>query len=80
MRVATPVSFNWDQESSEKSTILEVQVGDRLGLAYRISNTLAGRGLDIVFAKVATEKRLALDIFYVVDEAGEELPDQSCHD
>jgi [protein-PII] uridylyltransferase len=77
MRVATPVSFNWDQESSEKSTILEVQVGDRLGLAYRISNTLAGRGLDIVFAKVATEKHLALDIFYVVNEAGEKLPDES---
>jgi len=77
MRVATPVSFNWDQESSEKSTVLEVQVGDRLGLAYRISSTLASRGLDIVFAKVATEKHLALDIFYVVNEAGEKLADES---
>ena len=77
MKLAVPVTFNWDQESSQKSTILEVQAGDRLGLAYRISNTLAGRGLDIVFAKVATEKHLALDIFYVVNEAGEKLPDES---
>ena len=76
-QISTPVSFNWDQESSEKSTILEVRVSDRLGLAYRISSTLASLGLDIVFAKVATEKHLALDIFYVVNDAGEKLADQS---
>ncbi len=76
-QISTPVSFNWDQDSSEKSTILEVRISDRLGLAYRISSTLANLGLDIVFAKVATEKHHALDIFYVVNEAGEKLAAQS---
>ncbi len=75
MLTAAPISFSWDQQSSEKSTILEVRASDRLGLAYRIASTLAGLGLDIVFAKVATEKHLALDIFYIANEAGEKLPD-----
>lgn len=74
---SAPISFSWDQKTSEKSTILEVRASDRLGLAWRISSTLAELGLDIVFAKVATEKHLALDIFYVVNEAGEKLPDES---
>lgn len=54
-----------------------MRAGDRLGLAYRIASTLTGLGLDIVFAKVATEMHLALDIFYVVDAAGGKLPDAS---
>jgi len=35
--------------------------------------TLTALDLDIVFAKVATEKHLALDIFYVTNAAGEKL-------
>lgn len=65
----------WDNGSSGRSTILEVRTGDRMGLAYRISSTLASLGLDIVFAKVATEKNLALDVFYVTTAAGEKLKD-----
>jgi len=71
--VATRVT--WDNESSERSTILEVRTSDCLGLAYRISSTLAAMDLDIGFAKVATEKNLALDIFYVARESGEKLND-----
>lgn len=67
--------INWDNQSSDKSTILEVRTGDRLGLAYKIASTLAGLALDIVFAKVATEKHLALDVFYVTDGNGQKLPD-----
>ncbi len=65
--------LSWDNQSSDKSTILEVQTADRLGLAYKIASTLAGLALDIVFAKVATEKHLALDVFYVTDAAGQKL-------
>jgi [protein-PII] uridylyltransferase len=67
--------IGWDNHSSDRSTILEVRTGDRLGLAYRIANALSSRGLDIVFAKVATEKHLALDIFYITNAAGEKLAD-----
>jgi [protein-PII] uridylyltransferase len=68
--------ITWDNQSSDKSTILEVRTADRLGLAYRITSTLAGLDLDIVFAKVATEKNLALDIFYVTNAAGEKLANE----
>jgi [protein-PII] uridylyltransferase len=72
----TQTKIAWDNQSSEKSTILEVRASDRLGLAYKISSTLAALNLDIVFAKVATEKHLALDIFYVTDAAGQKLTDE----
>ena len=72
---AVPTRITWDNESSDKNTILEVRTGDRLGLAYRIASTLAALSLDIVFAKVATEKHLALDIFSITDAAGEKLPE-----
>ena len=69
------VRISWDNQSSGRSTILELRTGDRLGLAYKIANTLSSLDLDIVFAKVATEKHLALDVFYVTNAAGEKLPD-----
>ena len=75
MLAAAPTQFNWDNYSSNKSTILEVRTGDRLGLAYKIASTLTALNLDIVFAKVATEKHLALDIFYVTNASGEKLKD-----
>ncbi|HEX9003533.1 MAG TPA: HD domain-containing protein, partial [Blastocatellia bacterium] len=76
MLAAAPTRFSWDNYSSNKSTILEVRTGDRPGLAYKIASTLTALNLDIVFAKVATEKHLALDIFYVTNAAGEKLKDE----
>jgi len=75
--LAVPATrITWDNESSDKSTMLEVRTADRLGLAYRITSTLAGLDLDIVFAKVATEKSLALDVLYVTDAKGQKLTDE----
>jgi UTP:GlnB (protein PII) uridylyltransferase len=42
-------------------------------LAYKIANGLAALGLDIVCAKIATEKSDALDVFYVTDADGMKL-------
>jgi [protein-PII] uridylyltransferase len=67
--------INWDNQSSDKSTILEVRTADRLGLVYLITSTLTALDLDIGFAKVATEKQFALDVFYVANAAGEKLSD-----
>jgi [protein-PII] uridylyltransferase len=76
--LSTPKTrITWDNQSSDRGTILEVRTGDRLGLAYRIANTLSSLDLDIVFAKVATEKHLALDIFYVTNANGEKLTDEA---
>jgi len=49
-----------------------VRAQDRPGLAWTIAGTLAQLGLDISFAKIATAKALALDVFYVTG-AGRKL-------
>jgi [protein-PII] uridylyltransferase len=65
--------ITWDHQFSDRSTILEVRTDDRLGLVYKIASTLTAFNLDIVFAKVATEKNRAFDIFYVTNANGEKL-------
>jgi [protein-PII] uridylyltransferase len=54
-------------------TILEVEADDEPGLAYTIASTLQALGLNIVLAKVATEKSRALDVFYITDAEGRKL-------
>ena len=66
-------SVRFDNEASASATVVEVRVADRPGLAFHIASTLAGLGLDITFAKVATDRSLALDVFYVA-EGGRKLP------
>ncbi|MEW6128522.1 MAG: [protein-PII] uridylyltransferase [Acidobacteriota bacterium] len=73
---AKPTKITWDNTHSERCTILEVRTSDRWGLAYKIASTLASLDLDIVFAKVATEKNLALDIFYITNNFGEKLTNE----
>jgi [protein-PII] uridylyltransferase len=69
----TVTRITWDHQFSDRSTILEVRTSDRLGLVYKIASTLTAFNLDIVFAKVATEKNRAFDIFYVTNANGEKL-------
>ena len=62
-----------DNEASQSSTLIEVHAVDEPGLAYRIASALAALGLNIVCARIATEKSDALDVFYVTDEEGMKL-------
>ena len=62
-----------DNEASPAATMIEVHAPDEPGLAYKIASTLVGLGLNIVCAKIATEKSDALDVFYVTDAAGAKL-------
>jgi [protein-PII] uridylyltransferase len=62
-----------DNESARTSTLIEVQAADEPGLAYKVASVLAALGLDIVCAKIATEKSDALDVFYVTDADGRKL-------
>ncbi|HXG91530.1 MAG TPA: [protein-PII] uridylyltransferase [Blastocatellia bacterium] len=66
-------SVRFDSEASATNTVIEVKAEDELGLVYKIASTLAGLGLSINFAKIATEKSHALDVFYVTDSEGEKL-------
>ncbi len=62
-----------DNEASRASTLIEVHAVDEPGLVYKIASALASLGLDIVCAKIATEKSDALDVFYVTDREGLKL-------
>ena len=68
-----PPQVTCDNEASQSSTLIEVHAVDEPGLAYRIAGALAALGLDIVCAKIATEKSDALDVFYVTDDEGMKL-------
>jgi [protein-PII] uridylyltransferase len=62
-----------DNEMSTASTIIEVHALDEPGLAHKIGSILAGLGLEIVCARIATERSDALDVFYVTDGNGKTL-------
>jgi [protein-PII] uridylyltransferase len=52
-------------ELSLKRTIIEVQASDRLGLLYRLARLIYSMGFDISFARIATERGVAMDTFYI---------------
>ena len=58
------------------ATVVDVRAQDRPGLAFTIADTLARLGLNITFAKIATDRALALDVFYVTD-GGLKLPPEA---
>ena len=64
-----------NNEISEECTVLEVLAEDRLGFAFSVAKCLTRLGLDIVFAKLSTEKTMAFDVFYLKDAAGGKLPE-----
>jgi [protein-PII] uridylyltransferase len=74
-RAARGPSVRFDQESSATATVIEVKAQDRPGLAWTIADALARLGLDIRFAKIATAKALALDVFYVTRAGAKLAPD-----
>jgi [protein-PII] uridylyltransferase len=72
-RAAKPPRVRFDQEASALATVVEVRAADQPGLAYTLAHALAELGLDITFARIATAKALALDVFYVRDANGRKL-------
>ena len=60
-------------DASESSTVVEVRAPDAPAVLYRLSHALAGLGLDIGSAVVATLGHEVVDVFYVT-AAGAKLP------
>jgi len=50
---------------SLRRTIIEVQATDAIGLLYRISKAIFDHGFDITFARISTERNVAVDTFYI---------------
>ncbi|MCK4965773.1 HD domain-containing protein, partial [bacterium] len=66
LTIRTKVTFN--NKTSHKFTIIEIETQDRIGLLYLITRALSDLSLNIAFAKIFTEGDKALDVFYVTDE------------
>ena len=60
-----PPSVDVYHELSLKRTIIEVQASDRVGLLYQLSRIISKKGFDISFARIATERGVAMDTFYI---------------
>jgi [protein-PII] uridylyltransferase len=55
----------FDNEASETRTLIEIETEDQLGLLYAISQTFTELAVDIVGARIVTERGAAIDSFYV---------------
>ncbi|MEM9045893.1 MAG: [protein-PII] uridylyltransferase [Pseudomonadota bacterium] len=72
-----PTRINFDNESSDLYTIIEVDCSDRLGLLHLLTRTLTGLNVNIFTAIIATYGEQAVDVFYVRDLFGLKITAES---
>lgn len=72
-----PPSVDVYHELSLKQTIIEVQASDRIGLLYQLCRLITRKGFDIAFARIATERGVAMDTFYIKNVKSNDVTDNS---
>ncbi|MBI5691131.1 MAG: [protein-PII] uridylyltransferase [Verrucomicrobia bacterium] len=60
-----PPTVDVYNELTMQRTIVEVQARDQIGLLYRLAKTISDHGFDITFARIGTERGVAIDTFYI---------------
>jgi [protein-PII] uridylyltransferase len=74
VRPASPeVAF--DNQASDRATVIDVHAADGIGVLYRITRALAELDLDIQSARVQTLGAEVVDAFYVRDRNGRKVHD-----
>ena len=68
-----PPEIVFDNESSDRATVIEVYAHDREGLLYGITKAIAGMDLSIDYAKISTRADQVADTFYVRDSRGRKI-------
>jgi [protein-PII] uridylyltransferase len=71
-----PTQVSVDLRASRTHMLLDVQTADYPGLLYRIASAIADTGMNLVSARVTTEKGAALDTFYLTDRNGKKIEDE----
>jgi [protein-PII] uridylyltransferase len=72
-----PTRVSVDLTASSQYTLLDVQTADYPGLLYRIARGLVDADVNIVSARITTEKGAALDTFYLSDKNGWKITSES---
>lgn len=70
-----PNKVEFDNEVSDRYTVIDIFARDRVGLLYEITDTLNDLGLYIAVSKISTKVDQAADVFYVNDIFGQKIVD-----
>jgi len=60
-----PPTVDVYHELAMQRTIVEIQARDQIGLLYRLAKTISDHNFDITFARIGTERGVAIDTFYI---------------
>jgi [protein-PII] uridylyltransferase len=63
-----PPVVHFDNHSSLRYTILEINADDALGLLYRISRLISRQGCDVDLVLISTEGKKAIDVFHITKD------------
>ncbi len=66
-----------DNSLSKEFTVLEIEAQDRFGLLFRIARCLSSLDLNIVSARLSTRVDRAIDTFYVNENQGSKILDET---
>jgi [protein-PII] uridylyltransferase len=72
-----PVWVVVNNNAHPSCTILEVQAPDRLGLLYHLLRAISHGGISIDAARIATEQKAALDVFYLRNKEGGKIVERN---
>ncbi len=80
LHTSFPPTVEVYHELSMQRTIVEIQARDQIGLLYRLAKTISDQGFDITFARVGTERGVAIDTFYIESsEAAKPIAEERLH-
>lgn len=69
----TPTEISFDQDATNKRTLVEIITADRPGLLCRIGRAFMDCGIQIQNAKIATIGARAEDVFFITNHAEQPL-------